>query len=691
MLRILTLCVVASITSLPAAVALSKQVEEIRVSTRRLPDSVSEAIYSVSNIDRSILTGPAFGLDDSLRRSPGFRLFRRQASRAAHPTTQGVSLRGLGPNGAGRTLVVLDGVPQNDPFGGWVEWVHLPPTLLQQASLIRGGGAGMWGNAALAGVVRLDSRSFDGQGAAIDLRSGSKDTWAGSAVAESQLGVGVLSIAAHANDSDGYYVIGPDQRSSADRRAARHSEGVRLAWRLESNDGTLWTVSGLVGADSFVNASNIAGAKTETYDLSVNALNNEASSTLSWQSVLYLRHKDFSSTFGAFDDARETVRPVLDQFDVPATVVGGNFLTRWSASSRWTIESGADIRVSDGETNELFRNLGAGFTRQRTAGGEQLVSGAFVEGHWHSSDKLIITLGGRFDHWRQTNGVRRESDLSDNTVLVERMFDTRSGWVANGRIGLFADLSPGISVRSAAYSGFRIPTLNELYRPFRVGNDITEANNELQNERLFGAEIGLAWTSDRASASATLFRNDLLDPVINATVTTTPGFNAEFGVFIPAGGSLRQRRNVDRVGTWGLELETEWHVSDQTNLRAAYLYTLPKIKKSSVLPVLEGNRLAQVAKHQATVSFNVRPIERMLVSVDVLAASRQFEDDLNSRILASAVTVDFQLAYQLRENTEVYVAAENLFDTRVEAGRSAAGLVTLGAPMFLWAGLRMTY
>jgi outer membrane cobalamin receptor len=68
----------------------------------------------------------ALTLDDALRQVPGFSLFRRSGSLASHPTTHGVSLRGLGGSGASRALVLLDGVPLNDPFGGWVSWGLAP-------------------------------------------------------------------------------------------------------------------------------------------------------------------------------------------------------------------------------------------------------------------------------------------------------------------------------------------------------------------------------------------------------------------------------------------------------------------------------------------------------------------------------------------------------------------------------------
>ncbi len=665
--------------------------DEILVSGQRLVDSVSLRVYSTQTVDRDALNGPSLGLDDALRRVPGFGLFRRQASRAAHPTTQGVSLRGLGPSGAGRTLVLLDGVPLNDPFGGWVEWTNLPPTYIEQASVVRGGGAGTWGNSALAGVVRLDSRQQTGNSFSGDVRVGSKSSFSGSVIAQSAVAGGLVTALAHHTQTDGYFLLPSEQRGAADRRAARNSEGARLSWRTETENGTVWSIGGTASSDKFINGSDDAGSETDTYGVFLSALNESLDNGLSLATNLYATRKDFESVFAAFDSTRETSRPVLDQFDVPATGIGGNVLLRWSESPDWSIEGGADVRFSDGETNELFSNFGAGFTRERQAGGEQLIAGTFIEANRILSQGTILTVGARTDYWRQSGGSRIETNTTNGDVLVNRSFATRDGVAVNGRAGFKTPITSSTSIGGAVYSGFRVPTLNELYRPFRVGNDITEANESLVNEKLLGAETSIEWTSRAATLSATLFRNDLYDPILNTTITTTPGFNSQFGVFIPSGGSLRQRRNIDRVETWGLEFDGTLRVSETLSFNAGYLYSDPKVKRSSASPVLEGNRLAQVANHQATLGVQMAPTDRLRLSADVLYAGKQFEDDLNSRQLEDALTVDIFAGYRVTDEVEVYLAVENLFDHRVEAGRAADGLVTLGPPVFLWMGLRLTY
>ena len=100
----------------PAAV-----MEAVTVTATRSERRTGDVPASVNLLSREdIKQSPAMVADDVLRQIPTFSLFRRTSSLASHPTTQGVSLRGIGPSGVSRTLVLLDGVPFNDPFGGWV-------------------------------------------------------------------------------------------------------------------------------------------------------------------------------------------------------------------------------------------------------------------------------------------------------------------------------------------------------------------------------------------------------------------------------------------------------------------------------------------------------------------------------------------------------------------------------------------
>src|SRR5471032_2730266 len=127
-------------------------VAPVVVQTAHLPPAAGDPAFSIVVVDPKILR-LGDRLDDALTTVPGFSLFRRTSSLGANPTTQGVSLRGIAGSGASRALVTLDGVPQNDPFGGWVIWTALPPEDIAGATVVRVAGAGPYGAGALTGVV----------------------------------------------------------------------------------------------------------------------------------------------------------------------------------------------------------------------------------------------------------------------------------------------------------------------------------------------------------------------------------------------------------------------------------------------------------------------------------------------------------------------------------------------------------
>src|SRR5437867_7540150 len=97
-----------------------KTQDTITVTATRTPTRLSDTPASVVVMSRQTIAATAAPtVDDALRQVPGLALFRRSGSRTANPTSQGVSLRGVGASGASRALVLDDGIPPNDAFGGW--------------------------------------------------------------------------------------------------------------------------------------------------------------------------------------------------------------------------------------------------------------------------------------------------------------------------------------------------------------------------------------------------------------------------------------------------------------------------------------------------------------------------------------------------------------------------------------------
>ena len=653
----------------------------VTVAADRLPGSVGDQPFSLITIDREELrSAPQLRLDDVLRNAaPGFSNFRRSGSRVANPTTQGVSLRNVGPNGAGRTLVLLDGVPLNDPFAGWIPWGIVPPESIDRVTINSGGGAGLFGNAAIAGTIYLVPKSIDDDGARVVGTIGDRDTYEVSAEGRLRSERFALSTFFDRFSTEGYSVLQANQRGPVDTAADAESwvwQG-RLQWNADEH--TKLSFSALAFEEHRGNGTLYTRNATRGQDFSVAAQRFLPSLEADVRVQAYLQRRQFRSTFSSIDATRSVETPALDQFDVPATAVGGSVVWSQQIGEAHRLIGGIDARWVEGETNEYFLRSGDDFLRFRNAGGRQEFVGIFLEENWRVSDAVNVVVGGRLDYWRQFDGMRVERDRVTHTALQNVQFAEQDGMSPNGRVGLTAQVSRAFRVRAAGFTGFRAPTLNELYRPFRVGNDITEANAALDPERLFGAEAGFDWNPvERFSFSVTGFYNELHDAIGNVTIGAGPGTFVPGG-FVPAGGVLRQRQNLDRVEVLGVETSLLWRITDDLRFRAQYLYTHPTVSHARNAPQLEGRILAQSPEHVAVTGIDWTP-GRWHATAQVRYVGRQYEDDLNTLALAPYTTVDLALGYDFNEHLSAMGRVENLFDTESEVGKTAGGLVSIGAP-----------
>ena len=654
--------------------------ERITVRADRLPDVDAGAPFAVRMVDAGDLQrAPELRLDDILRAQvPGFSLFRRSSSRTANPTAQGVTLRNFGPSGAGRTLVLLDGIPLNDPFGGYVLWSQVPPSSVHSVLIQPGGGAGLFGNAALAGTIFLLSKPLDETTAAGAAAVGDHDTYEvsveGSAV-HAPLAVGVY--ADHFSTA-GYPVIAAGQRGRVDTRADSESDLVDLRADAQINHDTSVRLRGRWFRDDRGNGTRYTHNDTAGQDLSIALTQKFPAQSSALELSLYTQRRKFRSTFSSINAARDVEVPALDQFHVPASALGGSAV--WTASlGQHRLTLGGDARAIEGETDEHFLWRGRQFTRLREAGGQQLFLGAFAEDSWAAGKAVTVVGGVRYDHWELSDGFRRESDLATGLVRTNLQYADRTGDEWNGRLGVRIAATKALALRTAGYTGFRVPTLNELYRPFRVGNDVTEANPALKPERLIGGEAGVDWQVTRTlRLTGTGFLNRLDDAVGNLTVGAGPGTFVPGG-FIPRGGILRQRENIDRIIAPGAEASGEWQIVPQIALRLGYLVTRPTVARDRD-SALVGKLLPQTPEHVFTAGMQWTPTARWRVDALMRFGDRQFEDDQNARGLASVLTVDAGVSYEISSRVSAALHMENLTDTQVETGKSATGVVAIGAP-----------
>jgi outer membrane receptor protein involved in Fe transport len=671
----------------------------VTVTATRAPQPPAQVPFSLVTLPgRALRAIPATTIDGALRSVPGFSLFRRSDSLTANPTAQGVSLRGLGPSGASRSLVLLDGVPLNDPFGGWVMWSKVPRETLAGAELVRGGGATAWGNAALGGVVQLLTEPAPENKLAASY--GEFSTRSAEAAASLTLGPGRLDLGGRAFATDGFVLVSSEDRGAVDIPAASRHRWLSGRWTQSITEQATLTITGRTFREKRGNGTayqrNSSAEEFGSITLAV-----QPDKTFSWNALAYVQEQSFSSTFSSVNATRTAETPASDQFAVPATAQGAAWIGNWTHPGEARTSAGVDLRRVEGETREHFTFSAGAFARERVAGGAQEFAGVFALHERALATDWRLTLGGRLDAWRESDGHRRETDRAGGAILRDDHYANRDGLEFSPSAGLVWTPTENWRVRVAGQQAFRRPTLNELYRPFRVGNVITEANAALKTERVTSGEAGLEWIlpgttdlhgargPDRVKLGVAVFANELRDAVGNVTLVRGPGTFPIVG-FVPAGGTGRQRLNLDRLRVRGVELSGEWRPALRLSLNAAYLYNDASVRRASAAPNIEGKRLAQVPRHSATFGASWRPTWKLTLTPRVRAIGRQFEDDENLLILGTTVVTDLGVTYTLARG-EIFVTAENLGNTRIETGRSADGLVNTGTPRLVLAGFRAAW
>jgi vitamin B12 transporter len=653
----------------------------IVVTGQALPQAAGAAAYGATVISADRLGEAASArLEDALKDAAGFATFRRADSRAANPTAQGATLRALGGNAASRTLVLWDGAPLADPFGGWIPWAAAAPETLGLVRVTRGGGAGPFGAGALAGVIELfspaapASMSVDGE-----VAGGSRDAWRGSAAIATPVGGGFLSASARFERGDGYRLVPPDQAGVVDVPARyRQLSGVLRA-AAPLTDNVEMQARLLAFEDQRLRGLPGAAIASDGVDAMVRVVGRGA---VGFSLLGYVQSRRFASVAVNANASRTLATPTLDQFNTPSTGWGVQGEVRPDLGEAVQLQLGADARFASGETNERFGFQNGAFTGLRQAGGAQRTIGVYAEASLRLNEHWLVTGGVRADHTRNRNGRLEERNILSGVITRAVPLPDRSDWRPTARGGLLFTPTPALTVRSAAYLGFRNATLNELYRPFRVGADATAANASLRPERLRGVEAGVEWQPlNTITLSVTGFVNRLEDAIANVTRGRGPGTFPQVGF---VNGSYRVRENVAAIDTKGLEASASARLG-AVSLSASYAYADPRVSAPGL--ELDGKRPAQSPQHLLSATARYTAPHDIVVSTTLRYTARQFEDDIESRSLAAALTVDATVRLPLSAGVALTASVENLFDRQVQAGISPTGVIELAGPRSIWIGL----
>ena len=614
---------------MPVLCQAQEKIPPLRTSVtvfERLEQESPAAITTLNKLD--IAKAPGVNIDDRLRLVPGFTLFRRNSSLVANPTTQGVSLRGVGSTGASRTLVLWDGVPVNDPFGGWIYWTRIPSEEVDRVEVIRGATTSVFGDRTMSGSVAMFTRAAEPMRLSLGMEGGNLGTLQPSGGFSHVMRKFGVSGFFRAFDTDGYLIVPKERAGRVDTAA-----GVRFAAGAFKADYSTDRERVSLKVD-ILTEERANGTPMQTNSTSLGTLSGNYSRDFGAASlgvIGYHSRQQYHQRFSAIAADRNTERLTSYQ-SVPSTAFGGGgFLKGKPGRYNWTV--GTDAQNVDGTSYETVVPVGL-----RVGGGTQTQTGLFGQGDAEVGN-LQLFVGSR--------------------------------WQYAGRAGNFYQPSGGLAYgmgalrwRASAYRSFRAPTLNELYREFRAGNTTTQANANLKAEKLWAVETGVDYRAEAFTVRVGGFYKEIGDLITNVTLSSS------------GAAVVRQRRNAAAATVRGFEAEIEKRVR-QLRFEASYLMVDSRLATRERLP--------QVPKHQGSAQATWYG-PKTLVTFSVRTSALQFEDDRNAQLLPGFALLQLTARQELGHGLKATLAIENMADRRILTGFTP--FPQTGAPLLFRVGLR---
>ena len=517
---------------------------------------------------------------------------------------------------------------------------------------MRGGASDVYGSGAVSGVINLVRREAAAPFGRATAWAGSMGTARFDGSAAITPGRWQIVGGSEWLRTDGYVATAPAQRGAVDTPAAsRHGVLDLSAARRVLGTGRAFARVSLFG-ESRKNGTPLQVNDTRSVQLVAGDDGEWLGGQLSVRA--YGAQQQFTQTFSSIAPDRESEQLVRRQ-RVPSNAAGGS--AQWVRSaSRHRLVAGVEGRRVHGINHEDAWNPVGAWQTLPDAGGTQ-AGGALFAADTVDLGSVSLFASVRGDRWR--SGSKAARAFSPRVAATWRPFGT-------------------LTLIGAAYRAFRAPTLNELYRSFRLGNLVTMANDQLGPERLSGVEAGARLAPSRTLLlSGRVFTMMLDGAVANVTLSTGPAV------------ILRQRQNLGRLSSSGVEIDAEMRTGSRFSVRAGYLFNVAVVSRFPADPGLVGRRVPQQPRHALTggVAFPSGVLGR--IAVDARWTGEQFDDDQNRFTLASCATIGASWARALGRAVEVLAAGESPVLGRCEVGKTPA--TQLGPPGAVRLGTRVSW
>lgn len=614
-----------------------------------------------------VKAAPARALDDVVRFVPGVNV-KAGSSNVIPPATQTVSMLGVG--GAARALVLMDGLPMTDGFGGWVDWSKAPKAIVDRVEILRGGSSSLYGTSAMSGVINILTRNPVERAADLDVSYGSRRTARLNAyVSETFLHKFGLSLDYDRYETRGYPWLQPPARGPVDHDASARGWTTHLkAASLDGGaGGPLWFARAIAFSETRDHGLTHFGSSRDSLEAG-GGFRRRLDPGGELRGTAFLGRHTLDASNSSVNAAR-TAEFLFVRSHMPS--LDGGASLQWSrpfetlASS---ITAGVDVRHVYARNNEDDYSAAGAYQRSLSSGGQQTDVGAFVQASVEPAPGMTLSPSARVDYWKNHDAIQQ--DGAGSTALPSKTFAFLSP-----RLGARWQLTESFAARGAVYRAFTAPTLQSLYRGARAQGLTQLPNADLGPEiTRAGAELGWDWTAGSGLLRATLFWSEIADAI--GSVTIAPG--------------TQQARNIGSVRSRGVILEAPWRLGGRWTLAPAYTYTNATIRGNAASPATVGNTLPDIPVHFATLSVGFHDERVATARLAGRWLSRRWGNDTHTQPLDEHLVLDFSISRRVSRALEVYFDAENFLDRRYTASQ-LGGLPVLGEPLYVGLGARLHY
>jgi outer membrane receptor protein involved in Fe transport len=611
---------------------------------------------------------PAIPLDDKLRQQAGFELFRRSSSRVQNPTSQGISLRGLGSTAASRTLVLQDNVPLNDPFGGWIHWNETPQDAISAVALATGGGSDLYGSSALGGVINVSLAQptpalFD-----LSALGGGQDTSSISGRVDAGTPHYRQLLAVDSYRTAGYIPIAPSLAGPIDQPSNVHYQTVRTETdRLFSGTNRLFLIGNVLN-EARNNGTIIQTNGTRLWRY-IGGGDWSATPTITGRARLFGSNEGYRQTFSSTNAAR-TIENLTRLQRVRSQELGAS--TDASAAFKdIAVVTGfdiRDIRATDNE-NPISANRPNGLAntsaRQRFIGGFGEALGS--RGPWSAALSLRLDSVANLDTHTLTAATA-------TAPVIPTATPNRTEFIPSPRFGVVRQLGSVGTIHASVFRAFRTPTMNELYRTGQVGQETTLANSSLTSERATGWELGAHLTPTRlAVISATYFWTEINRPVSAVLVSST------------ATSITNRRQNLGQIISQGTELHADIAPGRPLSATVGYQFAHAVVTSFSAQPALVGKWIPQVPRQSFTAQLRAAQPRLGELTLALRATGRAYDDSGNTFELNPFVSLGLFGRHDFGPHWTASLLLDNLTNQRPDVARTPN--LSLGSPFTAQGGL----